>query len=119
MIAAGCGLMTGKSLRPIQAAHRDSPVISHTVPVGMADCMARATALAEALRATVFVRDPARNVLVLTNVPSCVDTTQVGLFFMPTPDGGTRIDVASRSERARETVSRMIVLRLSESTAAP
>jgi hypothetical protein len=62
----------------------------------------------------VFSQDEVRGVIVLMNIPSYVDTTEVGIFISPVKSNEFKVEVSSRSSPAREDVAKVILGKLEE-----
>jgi hypothetical protein len=56
----------------------------------------------------IFLQDRVKSLIVLMNVPGCVDTTEVGLFFVTVDTGKTRVEVSSLSEIAKMNTAEII-----------
>ena len=56
----------------------------------------------------VFIQDQIKKHLVVIDVPGSVDTTEVGIFFVPLSDKNLRLEVSSLSSRAKKTVSDIV-----------
>ncbi len=62
----------------------------------------------------LFLKDRRRRIIVVMGVPGNIDTTEAGIFFVPLPEGGTRVEVSSLSSQARDTVADLVFERLRE-----
>lgn len=56
----------------------------------------------------IFLQDRSKGLIVLMNVPDAIDTTEVGLFFVPVAAGTTRVEVSSLSEVAKLSASELV-----------
>ena len=66
-------------------------------------------------RYTVFMKEEARGLIVLMNIPGVVDTTEVAVFLSNDPAGkGTKVEIASRSTPAKRAVALAVFPRLSD-----
>jgi len=62
----------------------------------------------------VFSQDEVRGLIVLMNIPGCVDTTEVGVFISHLKGGTFRVEISSRSSPAKEAVAKLILGKLEE-----
>ena len=57
---------------------------------------------------SLFIKERKRDFLVVMGVPNCVDTTEVGVFFVPLDAGNVRIELSSLSTKAKRNASKII-----------
>lgn len=56
----------------------------------------------------IFKKDEVRGYFVLIGIKGCVDTTEVGVFFVEVNDHQTRVEVSSLSTNAKRIVSKAL-----------
>ncbi len=56
----------------------------------------------------VFIEDRDRKIIVVMGVPGSVNTTEVGIFFSPTPNVGTLVEISSLSSSAKAKAADII-----------
>jgi len=118
MIAvAGCGLLSdplgvvlGTSTWAVEKARPEG--VRLRVRESCAECWREVLAMADAYGATVYREDRDAGFVVLTRVPGCIDTTQVGVWLVAAGQGRTELSVASPSEIGRERVAALLKSRL-------
>ena len=57
---------------------------------------------------SLFIKNRKRNFLVVMGVPNCVNTTEVGIFFVPLDGGNVRVELSSLSTKAKRNASEMV-----------
>ena len=61
----------------------------------------------------LFLQNRRKGEMIVVGVPSAVDTTEVGVFFVREQDGITRIEFSSLSSNAKRVVSELVFAALS------
>lgn len=62
----------------------------------------------------IFIKDPRKKLLVIYNIPGSVDTTEVGVFFVPADDKKVTLEISSLSTNAKQTAARIIFEKLAK-----
>lgn len=62
----------------------------------------------------IFIEDRDRKIIVIMGVPGSIDTTEVGIFFSPTPNVGTLVEIASLSSSAKAKAADILFKLLSQ-----
>ncbi len=62
----------------------------------------------------IFIKNPRKKLLVIYNIPGSVDTTEVGVFFVPADDKKVIVEVSSLSTHAKQTAARIIFEKLAK-----
>jgi len=73
-----------------------------------------AEALYKTRKFTIFIKNAQKKHLVIFNLPGSVDTTEVGVFFVPLENGRVKIDISSLSTNAKRTAAEIIFPELSQ-----
>ena len=60
----------------------------------------------------IFIKNPRKRLLVIYNIPGSVDTTEVGVFFVPGDDKKVTLEISSLSTNAKQTAARIIFEKL-------
>ena len=103
----------GTSTRDLEAGKADS--VYQVYSCSMADCFAAVTDVADENNYYTFMQDEARGLIVIMNIPGCVDTTEVGIFFTAlSGQQGTRIELSSRSSPAKKEVAKVLFSELND-----
>ena len=111
---AGCSTLKtvsqnfmGVSTKDLEAGKADS--IYQVYPCRMEACFDAVTDIAHKSKYYIFMSDEIRELIVLMNIPGCVDTTEVGVFFTDLPKGqGVKIELSSRSSPAKKSVAKLL-----------
>ncbi len=120
LLFAGCGSLqdspksfVGSSTRVLEAGRSDS--IYQVYPSDMPRCFDAVVQIAAKNHYYIFSQDQARGLVVLLNIPGCVDTTEVGVFLTELPAGeGIRVELSSRSTPAKRAVAKVLFSELKE-----
>ena len=61
------------------------------------------------------MKDEVRSFMVVMNIPGCVDTTEVGVFFTDLPrQQGVKVELSSRSSPAKKAVAKVLFSELND-----
>lgn len=60
----------------------------------------------------IFIKDTRKKMLVIYGIPGSVDTTEVGVFFVPGDDKKVTLEISSLSTNAKQTAARIIFEKL-------
>ena len=93
----------GSSTRALEAA-RDK-AITRTYDKSYWDCVRSAKAVVDKKKWVIFKKDELKGYMVLMGVKGCVDTTQIGVFFVELSDTKTRVEISSLSSNAKRKVA--------------
>ena len=93
----------GSSTRALEAA-RDR-AITRTYDKPYWDCVRSAKAVVDQKKWVMFKKDERKGYMVLMGVKGCVDTTQIGVFFVELSDTKTRVEISSLSSNAKRKVA--------------
>lgn len=63
---------------------------------------------------SLFIKDRKRNFIVVMGVPNCVNTTEVGIFFVSEEGGNVRVELSSLSTKAKKNAAEIVFKELSE-----
>ena len=96
----------GSSTRALEAA-RDK-AITKTYGKSYWDCVRSAKAVVDQKKWVIFKKDEFKGYMVLMGVKGCVDTTQIGVFFVELSDDKTRIEISSLSSNAKRKVAQAL-----------
>lgn len=56
----------------------------------------------------IFIQDRKRSLIVLMNIPNCINTTEVGVFFLSFGENTTKVEISSLSPDARDRAADII-----------
>ena len=103
----------GTSTRELEAGKTES--IYQVYPCDLAACFAAVSEVAHNNKYYVFMKDEVRGLVVLMDIPGCVDTTEVGVFLTELPkQQGVKIELSSRSSPAKKAVAKTLFSDLSD-----
>ena len=91
---------------PVPLEYPQSPSVTST-DLGL-NSLSSATTPAQVNNLSLFIKNRKRNFLVVMGVPNCVNTTEVGIFFVPLDGGNVRVDLSSLSTKAKRNASEMV-----------
>jgi len=94
----------GSSTRVLEQA-RDK-AITKTYDKPYWDCVRSAIAVAGKKHWVIFKKDEIKGYMVVMAVPGCVNTTEIGIFFVELSDNQTRIEISSLSTNAKRIVAK-------------
>ncbi|MDP2654767.1 MAG: hypothetical protein Q8Q08_12175 [Candidatus Omnitrophota bacterium] len=127
---SGCAHVTetgktlwGSSTRQLESA-RDGAV-AKTYRCAFADCFDTVLKLTADLPAgateeqiknhmVLFIKNPAKKMIVVMGVPGSVDTTEVGIFFTPSGNGALKVDLSSLSSSAKANAAELVFKQLGQ-----
>jgi hypothetical protein len=120
VVFAGCSTFKdiskntmGVSMRDLEAGKADS--IYQVYSCDMGACFDAVADIARKNQYYVFMKDEIRGFIVLMNIPGCVDTTEVGVFFTELPNRqGVKLELSSRSSPAKRTVAKVLFSALND-----
>jgi len=100
--------MAGVSTHSLEEARVNS--IYQVYPCDINACFDAVIDIAVKAKYHVFMKDRVGGFISLMNVPSVVDTTEVGVFLTELPQGqeGVRVELASRSSPAKKIVAKLL-----------
>ena len=75
----------------------------------LADVFSAVVDIAKERKYYIFSKDESRGLIVLMNIPGCVDTTEVGVYLSSLEGGDVRVEVASRSTPAQVAVAEHVL----------
>lgn len=97
----------GISTDELEAGKTDS--IYQVYPCEVSACFDAVIDIARENKYYIFMKDEVRGLIVLMNIPECVDTTEVGVFFTRlSREQGVKIELSSRSSPAKKTVAKVL-----------
>ena len=119
-IFAGCSTVKdvsrnfmGVSTNDLEAGKADS--IYQVYSCGMEECFQAVTDVARKNKYYTFMKDELRGFIVVMNIPGCVDTTEVGVFFTElSKQRGVKIELSSRSSPAKKVVAKVLFSELND-----
>ena len=94
----------GSSTKALEAA-RDH-AITHTYDKSYWDCVRSAIAVVHKRQWVIFKKDEVKGYMVVMGVKGCVNTTEIGVFFVELSDTQTRIEISSLSTNAKRKVAK-------------
>ncbi len=120
VLLAGCASLKdapksflGFSTRSLEDGRVDS--IFQVYLCDLAQCFGAVVDIAQVNNYHIFMKDQVRGLVVLMNIPGCVDTTEVGVFLTELPEGqGIRVELSSRSTPAKRVVAKVLFSELKE-----
>ena len=97
----------GVSTDTLESGKADS--IYQVYPCEIGACFDAVIEIARDNNYYIFMKDGVRGLVVLMNIPECVDTTEVGVFLteLPGPQG-VRVELSSRSSPAKKAVAKVL-----------
>jgi len=93
----------GSSTRALERA-RDK-AITKTYDKPYWDCVRSSKAVMTKNKWVIFKKDETKGYMVVMGVKGCVNTTEIGVFFVELSDHQTRIEISSLSTNAKRKVS--------------
>ena len=97
----------GVSTKDLEAGKADS--IYQVYPCSVVACFEAVADIAHKNKYYIFSKDEEHGLLVLMNIPGCVDTTEVGVFLSELPkQKGVKIELSSRSSPAKKIVAKIL-----------
>ena len=93
----------GSSTRALEQA-RDR-AITRTYDKSYWDCVRSAIAVLGKKHWVIFKKDEVKGYMVVMGVKGCVNTTEIGIFFVELSDHQTRIEISSLSTNAKRKVA--------------
>ena len=118
---SGCASITSipKNILGVSTKNLDNARSNSIYQVYQADYFDAYKAVLDAAKKSgyyVFLNDEVRGVIVLMNIPGCVDTTEVGVYVSRlAKDQGVKIELSSRSTPAKRIVAKVLFEILKES----
>jgi hypothetical protein len=94
----------GSSTRVLEAK-RDKAIIK-TYDKPFWDCVHSAVAVVGKKKWVIFKKDEIKGYMVVMGVKGCVDTTEIGIFFVELSHSQTRIEISSLSTNAKRQVAK-------------
>lgn len=94
----------GSSTRALEAA-RDR-AITKTYNKSYWDCVRSAQSVIDKKKWVLFKKDEIKGYMVVMGVKGCVNTTEIGIFFVELSDTQTRIEISSLSTNAKRQVAK-------------
>ncbi len=94
----------GSSTKALEAA-RDK-AITKTYNKSYWDCVRSTETVVKKKKWLMFKKDESRGYMVVMKVKGCVDTTEIGVFFVQVSDTQTRIEISSLSTNAKRLVAK-------------
>ena len=123
-IFAGCASVVevpktfwGSSTRALEEARVNA--LSKTYACSFRDCYQAVLLIAKENEYQVFIKDMARQVIVLMKIPTSVDTTEVGIFFTELNGPQVKIYISSLSSHAKRVVAEALFSELDKSFYPP
>jgi hypothetical protein len=119
-VCCGCaGLLdapknvVGISVRDME--DRRSGSIYQSYECSVMECFDAVVDIAVLNKYNVFLKDEAKGVIVLMDIPGAVDTTEVGVFFTALETSkGVKVEVSSRSAPAKRTAAVLLFAELAQ-----
>ncbi len=109
LAAAGCKTFLGTSMAEVEKAR--ATALTKTFPVTPVQAYDAVLAAAAEEKMIVFVKEPARQAVMLLKAPGCLDTSEIGVFCVQKAPGQTQVEISSRSVFARDaTAARLFAL---------
>jgi len=96
----------GSSTRALEQA-RDN-AITKTYDKPYWDCVRSAIAVVGKNNWMIFKKDEIKGYMVVMKVHGCVNTTEIGVFFVELSDNQTRIEISSLSTNAKRIVAKAL-----------
>ena len=96
----------GSSTRALERA-RDK-AITRTYDKSYWDCVHSAIAVVNKKKWVIFKKDEVKGYMVVMGVKGCVNTTEIGVFFVELSDNQTRIEISSLSTNAKRKVAKAL-----------
>jgi len=96
----------GPSVSKLERIKDKGAVRTYSIPYD--EAFDKVLALIKEYKLTAWGKNRKKGYIVVIDVPKQVDTTQVGIFFESTEQGGTKITISSLSSTALNRVSSMI-----------
>jgi hypothetical protein len=96
----------GSTTRALEAA-RDK-AMTKTYDKSYWDCMRSAVAVVKKKKWVIFQKDETKGYMVVMGVRGCVNTTEIGIFFVELAHKQTRIEISSLSTNAKHLVARYL-----------
>ncbi len=96
----------GSSTRALEQARDRAVTKTYKKPYW--DCVRSSVDVVGKKGWVIFKKDEIKGYMVVMGVPGCVNTTEIGIFFVDLPDHQTRIEVSSLSTNAKRKVARIL-----------
>lgn len=96
----------GSSTRALEEARTSAVVKTYDTAYG--ECFHYAMKVSDANQWVIFKKDEIKGFMILLNIPGCVDTTEVGVFFVRLSARKTRIEVSSLSTNAKRKAAKVL-----------
>ena len=103
----------GSSTRALEEARVDA--LSKTYSCSFRECYQAVLLVAKEKEFTVFLKDMHRQEIILMDIPTSVNTTEVGIFFTELSDGHVKIYISSLSSHAKRVAADILFPELDKS----
>jgi hypothetical protein len=102
--------IVGVSVRDLQEMRVES--LYQAYPAEYSDVFSAVLDVAKDEKYHVFSKSQDRGLIVLMNIPGCVDTTEVGVFLTRLGDREIKVELSSRSTPAKRAVAQRLFIDL-------
>lgn len=119
ILVAGCASISeitksswGSSTRALQNARADA--VSRVYECQYDICFEQVRGVLGEEEISIFISDLEERLMIAMNIPLCVSTTEVGIFFVQEAEDKIKIEISSLSPKAKRIASELIFLALDE-----